>query len=80
MGRRAWGASAWNDASAVPSIQILRQIKQRFPRTVWLNPMAAHVWQGGRGVWSLERIRELFRMEELSLRGLKRAVHFLNGK
>lgn len=76
----AWGASSWNDASAEASIHILRRLRQRFVRSVWLNPIPAQFWQDGQGTWSLERIREVFRMEELSLRGLKRAVAFLNGK
>ena len=53
-------------------------MKKRFPYIVWLNPIPQHEWDVG--VWTLDKIRELFHMEELTLRGIKQTVDYLNSR
>ncbi len=74
-----YGASSWTDESPTPSAAHLRRLRDRFARSVWLNPIPAEYWKDGRGAWTLQKIREIFPMEDLSLGGLKNAVARLNG-
>ncbi len=71
-----YGSIYINDNEVQPSITWLKKIRDRFPYTVWLNPIHESEWD--LGVWTLDRIREIFHMEELTLRGIKQAVEFLN--
>lgn len=74
----AYGSVDFTDECPAPSAGYLRRIRERFPRSVWLNPIPAEAWKRGRGPWTLQKIREIFPMEDLSLGGLKRAVERLN--
>jgi len=63
-----------------PSQEWLKRIKERFSHSVWLNPIPQEDWPRVHGQWTLARISEIFQMEELTLRGIKRAVEYLSGK
>lgn len=63
-----------------PSIQWLHRISQRFPNSVWLNPIPRTRWGGNYGAWTLKQIREIFHMEDLTLGGIKGMVEFLSDK
>ncbi len=60
------------------SLVWLGRLRERFPYSVWLNPIPREYWEGG--AWTLGKIREIFPMEDLTLDGVKRAVVFLNRK
>lgn len=60
------------------SIDWLKALKKRFPYMVWLNPIPQHEWDIS--AWTLEQIREVFHMEELTLRGIKQTVDYLNSR
>ncbi len=65
-----------DDLQPISSLDWLKKLKKRFPYIVWLNPIPRHEWNYG--VWTLDKIRELFHMEELTLRGIKQMVDYLN--
>ncbi len=60
--------------SGRPSIDQLRFLADRFPHTVWLNPIRQEQW---RYTKSIEMIKAIFPMFELSLDGLDQAVQKL---
>ena len=62
------------DRSGKPSIECLRTIVNTFPHSVWLNPVAAPMWGYTR---TIQMIRQIFPMFELSIDGLERAVQHL---
>lgn len=71
-----YGNINYGEEDEVPSIEVLKKIRQRFVASVWLNPMPKHLWD--KASFTLRKIREIFPMEELNLLGLKRAVLRMN--
>lgn len=65
------------ERSGKPSIEQLRFLAETFPRAIWLNPIAENHWQY---THSLQVIRSVFPMYELSLDGLEKGVRFLMGR
>lgn len=65
------------ERSGKPSIEQLRYLTDTFPRHIWLNPLPEGHWPYTR---SLQMIRTVFPMFELSLDGLERGVRCLLGK
>lgn len=65
------------ERSGKPSIEQLRFLAETFPRTIWLNPIPEHHWPYTR---SLNIIRTVFPMYELSLDGLEQGVRYLMSK
>ncbi|MCL4691700.1 MAG: hypothetical protein KJ060_04225, partial [Candidatus Hydrogenedentes bacterium] len=61
-----------------PSTYWLRRIAGRFRHSVWLNPIPRHAWETTYGAWTLNRIREIFHMEDMTLGGIKGMVEFLS--
>jgi len=71
------GSIHLEERSGKPSIDRLRFIAETFSRAVWLNPKMEVEWQYTRTV---QVIREIFPMYELTLDGLEQAVTYLMGK
>ncbi len=65
------------ERSTQPSYQRLQFIADTFPRSVWLNPIMANEWPYTR---TINTIREIFPMYELTIDGLEEAVTFLMSK
>lgn len=63
-----------------PSVYWLQQIADRFEHSVWLNPISSRKWDSAYGSWTLNRIRDIFHMEDLTLGGIKGMVEFLSEK
>lgn len=61
-----------------PSLTWLKRLRERFPYSIWLNPIPREHWEYG--AWTLKKIREVFPMQDLTLEGVKSAVTFLNKK
>lgn len=57
-----------------PSIENLKLLSTTFPHAVWLNPRPAYEWWDA---WTIEIIRQVFPMYELTLDGLDKAVGHL---
>ena len=60
----------------VPGIEWLRRLRERCPRSVWLNPEPPRIWQAP----SVRIVRSVFPMYELTLDGLRDAVDTLCGR
>jgi uncharacterized protein with von Willebrand factor type A (vWA) domain len=60
-----------------PSYKRLQFIAETFPHSVWLNPVMANEWPYTR---TINSIREIFPMYELTIDGLEEAVAFLMSK
>ncbi len=74
------GAITWGTNDAEPSLRWLERLRDRFRHTVWLNPIPKENWPEAYGRTTIKRIGEVFRMEDLTLGGIKRAVEYLNRK
>jgi uncharacterized protein with von Willebrand factor type A (vWA) domain len=72
-----YGAIDYLRGEPEPSIDWLRRIAERFPRSVWLNPIPEEDWDRVRGARTISAIGEVFPMEDLTLGGIKRAVERL---
>ena len=59
------------ERSGKPSYERLRFIAKTFPHSVWINPKLAEEWPYTR---TIQNIREIFPMFELTLDGLEKAV------
>lgn len=62
------------ERSGMPSIEQLKFLAGYFPRAIWLNPIPHTHWQY---THSINVIRSIFPMFELSLDGLEKGVQYL---
>ena len=74
------GAISFYADDSEASIVWLERLHDRFRHSVWLNPIPKESWGSAYGRYTLHKIREVFRMEDLTLGGLKRAVEYLGRK
>lgn len=65
------------ERSGKPSIEQLKFLAQTFPHCVWLNPASSQMWDY---TPTINTIRQIFPMFELSLDGLEEAVRHLMAK
>jgi len=65
------------ERSGKPSFERLRFIAKNFSHSIWMNPKLAEEWLYTR---SIQHIREIFPMYELTLDGLEKAVGYMMGK
>ena len=71
------GSIYFHERSGRPSIEQLSFMAQSFPRCVWLNPVPARMWHY---THTINAIRGIFPMFELSLDGLDQAIGHLMQK
>ena len=65
------GSIHLEERSGMPSIECLRFLADTFPHCVWLNPVSASMWDYTR---TINEIRQIFPMFELTIDGLEAAV------
>ena len=65
------------ERSGMPSIECLQFLAKTFPKSVWLNPVSASMWEYTR---TIGEIRQVFPMFELTIDGLEEAVTYLMAK
>lgn len=58
----------------IPSFDYLKLLAKTFRHAVWLNPVLQFEWPS---TWTIQKIREVFPMFELTLDGLEKAVQHL---
>jgi uncharacterized protein len=68
------GAIYINQNDSKPSIEYLKVLAKTFRHAVWLNPVSQNAWQND---WTIQNIRRIFPMFELTLDGLEKAVQQL---
>jgi uncharacterized protein with von Willebrand factor type A (vWA) domain len=61
----------WNNE---PGIVWLEKFKRRYKKVIWLNPISANTWEWAYGSRTIQAIREVFPMFELSLDGLEAGI------
>jgi uncharacterized protein with von Willebrand factor type A (vWA) domain len=72
------GALYWGEEDdAESSLRWLERLRDRFRHAVWLNPIPKEIWPDAYGRTTIRKIGEVFRMEDLTLGGIKRAVGWL---
>jgi len=57
-----------------PGIVWLKKLTNRFEHRVWLNPIPQSKWYRTYGAWTIDKIRKVFPMYELSVDGIEQAV------
>jgi hypothetical protein len=57
-----------------PGIDWLRKFKRRYKKLIWLNPIETRYWENLYGRETLQEIREIFPMFELTLDGLEKGI------
>lgn len=67
------GAIYYSHFNDTPGIVWLNRIKERFARSVWLNPLPERAWYSG----SVGMIKGIFPMFELTVKGIEEAVSSL---
>jgi len=72
------GAITWGADDKDSSLRWLEKLRDRFRHAVWLNPLPKETWPEAYGRTTIKRIGEVFRMEDLTLGGIKQAVEWLN--
>ncbi len=63
-----------------PSLYWLNRFADRFPHTCWLNPLSKDTWDNTYGAYTVNQIRDIFHMEDMTLGGIKGMVEFLSEK
>lgn len=59
-----------------PGYEWLKELRAAFPVSVWLNPIRRDLWEYESA--TIQHIRRVFHMEDLTLFGIKNAVAYLN--
>ncbi|MBI2434981.1 MAG: hypothetical protein HYV26_19165 [Candidatus Hydrogenedentes bacterium] len=75
----SWGGSisSFGGRAQLPSTYWLDRIAERFRHTCWLNPVPREYWGNTYGAYTLNRMRDLFHMEDMTLGGIKGMVEFM---
>ena len=72
----AYGSVEVHTTVRRPGYEWLRELRAHFPASIWLNPIPKHRWPEQSA--TIDQIRRIFRMEDLTLGGIKNAVAYLN--
>lgn len=70
----AGGAIDWEVDNEQPGLSWLKRLVGHFPYAVWLNPIPAAYWDRTLGYYTIDLIRKVFPMFELTPEGLEQAV------
>jgi uncharacterized protein with von Willebrand factor type A (vWA) domain len=74
---RSGGVIEWNLHNELPGLDWLQRIRRRFEYSVWLNPISKEYWDWTEGSFTLNKVKEVFPMEELTVEGLEKAIQRL---
>ena len=69
------GAVTYSHQNSIPGIAWLRRLTEKMPKAAWLNPEGRHLWHAP----SIDLVRHVFPMFELTMDGLTSAVDHLRG-
>ena len=68
------GIIYWGESNEEPGIVWLRRIAAKFPYSIWLNPIQEKYWETAFGSETIQIVRDVFPMYELTLDGLEKAM------
>ena len=71
------GAIDFTSTQQRPGIECLQDLRDRFPKSVWLNPAPRDRWDWSMGTFTIDRIRQVLPMEDLTLPGIERMISLL---
>lgn len=71
------GAIDWSTKQSRSGKNWLEMIQEHFAHSVWINPIPAVEWDITYGAQTVDTIRSIFPMFELSVKGLEKAVEIL---
>lgn len=74
----SYGAIDYLDECSQPGLFWLQYILKKSTKAVWLNPVPKKYWNAGGRAWTLQKIKNVFFMEDMSLGGLKNAIDYLS--
>ena len=64
-------------SNRLPGIAWLKRLKLHYPRSVWLNPLMKESWTRLYGGRTIQEVKRIFPMYELTIRGLDSAIQKL---
>ena len=65
---------AWNNE---PGLDWLKKFNRFYHKVIWLNPIKESRWTHAWGARTIQMVREIFPMFELTLNGLDKGIHIL---
>ncbi len=77
---RPGGVIDWELYNQKPGIEWLSMLRHKFEYSVWLNPIPRKYWSWMDGSYTINKIAEIFPMEELTVDGLDRAIRSLKSR
>lgn len=77
---RGGAINNYSDFNKPASLYWLQKLSQRFPHTCWLNPLPREHWNRIHGAYTLNCIKNIFHMEDMTLGGIKGMVDHLSEK
>lgn len=69
-----YGNSFYYLNNDVPGIDWLQRVRKKYPHSIWLNPIEKFYWEFDIGYFTINKIKEIFPMFELTLEGLEGAI------
>ena len=77
---RVGGIIEWDLYNDRAGIDWLKRLRPKFEYSVWLNPIPKQYWTWTDGAYTINKISEVFPMEELTVDGLDRAIKSLKNR
>ncbi len=74
------GIKFWGMYNEVAGIDWLKKIRKHFEYSVWLNPVQKEHWDYTTGAYTINKIADIFPMDELTVAGLERSIDKLKSK
>ncbi len=71
---RPGGNIDWYLNNEQPGIWWLKKLRMHFGHSVWLNPIERDWWDKVSGAYTIQQVREIFPMQELTLEGLEAGI------
>lgn len=64
----------WDVSNEEPGLTWLERFAKTFPYNVWLNPIPEKYWERVHGAYTIQMVRSIYPMYELTLDGLDQAI------
>jgi uncharacterized protein with von Willebrand factor type A (vWA) domain len=58
----------------IPGVDWLQDFKKRYPKHIWLNPIPRHRWERAYGEYTIQAIKDICPMYELTIDGLEAGI------
>jgi uncharacterized protein with von Willebrand factor type A (vWA) domain len=68
------GIIYWGETNEEPGLNRLERLASHFPHNIWLNPLSKSEWDSTDGYYTINLIRKVFPMFELTVDGLDQGI------